>query len=133
MYPYTGIGRGARHQQDAETVRQRRSHIVQRLTSSTDFSDIGSTGGVFPFAETHSRGERSTRSVVCTSLPLRRLRPCFGQEAVLADSGWACEKSELFEHPARACFFIVPQQLFRSLPGRFKGSQNVVLQPYSLC
>lgn len=57
--------------------------------------DIGITGGAFPFAKIHSRGERPTRSTVCTSSPLRSLRPCLGQgaslgeKAVLADSGRA--------------------------------------------
>jgi hypothetical protein len=39
-------------------------------------SDIGITGGAFPFAKIHSKGERPTRSAVCTSSPLRSLRPC---------------------------------------------------------
>jgi len=32
--------------------------------------------GVFPFAKIHPRGKRPTRSAVCTSSPLRSLRPC---------------------------------------------------------
>ena len=39
-------------------------------------SDIGITGGVFPFAKINGKGERLTRSAVCTSSPLRSLRPC---------------------------------------------------------
>ena len=30
-------------------------------------SEIGNTGGDFPFAKTHCTGERPTRSAVCTS------------------------------------------------------------------
>ena len=40
---------------------------------------IGSTSGDFPFAEIYSQGERPTRSAVCTSSPLRSLRPCLGE------------------------------------------------------
>jgi hypothetical protein len=40
-------------------------------------SEVGSTGGAFPFAKIHVKGERFTRSVVCTSSPLRSLRPCW--------------------------------------------------------
>ena len=38
-------------------------------------SEGGSTEGAFPFAKTHSTGERSTRSAVCTSSGLHALRP----------------------------------------------------------
>ena len=34
-------------------------------------------GGAFPFAKIHSRGERPTRSAVCTSSALHSLRPCW--------------------------------------------------------
>ncbi len=33
--------------------------------------------GVFPFANTHCKGERPTRSAVCTSSALHSLRPCW--------------------------------------------------------
>ena len=33
--------------------------------------------GVFPFANTHCKGERPTRSAVCTSSGLHSLRPCW--------------------------------------------------------
>ena len=36
------------------------------------FSEVGSTGGAFPFDKTHSKGERPTRSAVCTSSALTR-------------------------------------------------------------
>ena len=68
MYPYTGIGRGARHQQDAETVRQRRSRIVQRLNVS-DFL-IWKYWSSFPFAKTHSRRTVHTKCGMYL-LPLR--------------------------------------------------------------
>src|ERR1700704_540489 len=53
--------------------------------------------GAFPFAKTHYKGERPTRSAVCTSSAPHSLRPCLGQgasqgeESVLADSGRAGE------------------------------------------
>jgi len=74
--------------------------VLTSLRSSTlrrSFSEIGSTGGAFPFAKIHWKGERPTRSAVCTSSPLRSLRHCLGQgvslgeEAVMADSGRAGE------------------------------------------
>jgi hypothetical protein len=46
------------------------------------FSVVRSTGGDFPFAKIHSKGERPTRSEVCTS-----------SLAAAAPDG-------LFEHPA---------------------------------
>src|SRR6267143_5711223 len=45
-------------------------------TLSRIFSDVGSTGGALPFAKIHTRGERPTRSAVCTSSDLHSLRPC---------------------------------------------------------
>jgi hypothetical protein len=45
-------------------------------TLRRSFSDVGSTGGAFPFAKIHSRGERPTRNAVCTSSDLHSLRPC---------------------------------------------------------
>jgi hypothetical protein len=40
-------------------------------------SEVGNPVGAFPFAKTHSRGERPTRSAVCTSSGLHSLRPCW--------------------------------------------------------
>ena len=53
---------------------------------------VGVAEGVFPFAKTHCKGERPTRSAVCTSSDLHSLRPCLGQGRVLARQGWAGEK-----------------------------------------
>src|SRR6267143_3869533 len=39
-------------------------------------SDVEITGGAFPFAKIHSKGERPTRIAVRTSSPLHSLRPC---------------------------------------------------------
>ena len=50
-------------------------------TLRRSFSEIGSTGGAFPFAKIHSKDERPTRSAVCTSSALHSLRPCLGQGA----------------------------------------------------
>ena len=44
---------------------------------SRSFSEIRNAVGAFPFAKTHCKGERPTRSAVCTSSPLRSLRPCW--------------------------------------------------------
>jgi len=63
--------------QDAEKVCQLRSRIVQTLNIEGDFSDIGRTGGVFPFTKIYYKGERPTRSAVCTSAALHSLRPCW--------------------------------------------------------
>ena len=54
---------------------QHRSRIAQRLNVEESFSDVGNTEGAYPFTRIHSRGERPTRNVVCTSSPLRSLRP----------------------------------------------------------
>ena len=54
----------------------RRSRVAQRLNVEESFSEVGNTGGAFPFAKIHSKGERPTRSAVRTSSPLRSLRPC---------------------------------------------------------
>ena len=61
------------------------------------FLEIGNVGGDFPFAKIQCKGERLTRSAVCTSWGFRSLRPCprngvsLREEAVLADSGQAGE------------------------------------------
>jgi hypothetical protein len=34
---------------------------------SRSFSEVGNAVGAFPFAKTHGKGERPTRSAVCTS------------------------------------------------------------------
>jgi type II secretory pathway pseudopilin PulG len=60
-------------------------------------SEVGSAGEAFPFAKTHCKGERPTRSAICTSSDLHSLRSCLGQGAslgegaVLADPGRAGE------------------------------------------
>jgi hypothetical protein len=46
-------------------------------TYQRGFSEVGIAGGTFPFAKIHSKGERSTRSTVCTSSALHSLRPCW--------------------------------------------------------
>jgi hypothetical protein len=74
-------------------------------TLKMSFSEVRNAGGAFPFAKTHCKGERPTRSAVCTSSALHSLRPCMGlgaslgEEAVLADSGWAGENRDLIDHP----------------------------------
>ncbi len=55
--------------------------VLASFRSSTcreeNLSDDGITGGAFPFAKIHPRGERPTRSAVCTSSDLHSLRPCW--------------------------------------------------------
>ena len=56
------------------------SGVLASFRSSTyqrRFSEVGITGGDFPFAKTHCKGERPTRSAVCTSSALHSLRPCW--------------------------------------------------------
>jgi hypothetical protein len=67
--------------QDAEKVRKLCSRIAQRLDVRKRVSRISESLRAFPFAKIHSRGERPTRSEVCTSSPPRSLRPCLGQGA----------------------------------------------------
>jgi hypothetical protein len=50
-------------------------------TLRRSFSEIRSTVGDFPFAKIYWKGERPTRSAVCTSSALRSLRPCLGEGA----------------------------------------------------
>ena len=60
------------------------SGVLASLRPSTlrrSFSEIGNTVGGFPFAKTHCKDERPTRSEVCASSALRSLRPCLGHGA----------------------------------------------------
>src|SRR5207302_10427636 len=41
------------------------------------YSEVGNTGGTYPFTKIHLKGEQPTRSAVRTSSPLRSLRPCW--------------------------------------------------------
>ena len=65
-------------------LKQSASFVLASLKGSTlerAGSKIGMAEGGVPFAKTHYKGERPTRSAVCTSSPLRSLRPCLGQGA----------------------------------------------------
>src|SRR5689334_16234682 len=71
--------------------------VLASLRPSTvrrGFSEVENTVGASSFARTHRKGERPTRSAVCTSSDTRSQRPylgegaSLGEEAVLADSGW---------------------------------------------
>ena len=53
------------------------SSSLRGSTYRMRFSEIGNTKGAYPFAKIHLKGERSTRSAVCASSPLRSLRPCW--------------------------------------------------------
>jgi hypothetical protein len=60
-------------------LKQSASSVLASFRPSTlrrRFSDVGSNVGVFPFAKIYSRGERPTRSAVCTSSGLHSVRPC---------------------------------------------------------
>ena len=62
----------------ARMLKKSASGVLASLRGSTlskSFSEAGNTGGAFPFAKTHWKGERPTRSAVRTSSPLRLLRP----------------------------------------------------------
>jgi hypothetical protein len=53
--------------------------VLAALRGSTlrrDFSENKEAAGFSPFAMNHLEGERHTRSVVCTSSPLRQLWLC---------------------------------------------------------
>jgi hypothetical protein len=68
-------------------------------------SDVGNTGGALPFAKIHTKGERPTRSAVCTSSDLHSLRPCWtnflsilqgrGVRSLLDFAPWAKEMGSL--------------------------------------
>jgi hypothetical protein len=107
------------------------SIVLASLRGSTlrrDFSEVGSTGGDFPFAKIHSRDERPTRSAVCTSSPLRSLRPCLGQGASRRARVGRVRSLAFFEHPegvfsycatrANHPISCVSQEFFHSLPGK---------------
>jgi protease-4 len=51
--------------------------LFRPSTYKRRFSEVGVAVGVFPFAKTYSRGERPTRSAVCTSSAIHSLRPCW--------------------------------------------------------
>ncbi len=56
------------------------SIVLASLRGSTypmRFLEVGNTGWAFPFAKPHCKGERPTRSAVCTSSALHSLRPCW--------------------------------------------------------
>ena len=57
------------------------SGVLASLRPSTwwrrSFSEVGTLFGNYPFAKGHCKGERPTRSAVCTSSALRSLRPCW--------------------------------------------------------
>jgi len=64
------------------------SGVLASLRGSTS---LGSRNhwGAFSFAKTHYKGERPTRSAVCTSSPLRSLRLCLRNGASWrAGAGW---------------------------------------------
>jgi hypothetical protein len=61
-------------EQGAEKIRQRRSRIAQKLNVEENDTEIGNTGGDYPFTTIYSKGERPTRNAIRTSSPLRSLR-----------------------------------------------------------
>jgi hypothetical protein len=52
--------------------------------------------GVYPFTKTDLMGEWLTRSAVCTSSPLRSLRPCLWQRRISVRLGGVGEKRGTF-------------------------------------
>ena len=91
-------------------------------TSSRSFSEVGNAGGAFPFAKTHYKRERPTRSAVRTSSLLRSLRPCMGQGASRrARVGWV--RSQAFLSILCGIFLLSqtyrPMKFRRALPSFF--------------
>ncbi len=82
-------------------------------TYQTRFSEVGSAGGAFPFAKIHSRGERPTRSAVCTSSALHSLWPCWTACLIILREPFllfhACHNS--FPWPANVLALGVTDQL----------------------
>jgi hypothetical protein len=75
-------------------------------TLSGSFSEVGSTGGACPFVKTHFKGERPTRSAVCTFSVLHSLRLCLGQGASMGEEAFLADpvgqvRSLDFEYPAK--------------------------------
>ena len=68
-------------------------------TYQRSFSEVGNAVGVYPLAKTHCKGERPTRSAVCTSSALHSLRPCLGVGASWRARVGRVRRSP-FEHPA---------------------------------
>jgi len=71
---------GPAHSSRSRMLKKSASCVLASLRGATlrrGFSEAGSTVGAFPFAKIHPTGERPTRSAVCTSSPLRSLRPCW--------------------------------------------------------
>ena len=56
------------------------SSVLASFKPSTSL-EIRNHRGAFPFAKIHYKGERPTRSAVCTSSAPHSLRPCLGQGA----------------------------------------------------
>ena len=65
-------------------------------------------GGAFPFAKIYCKGERLTRSAVCTSFASSLAAALPAEWRVSARLGWAGENRDLFEHPAK-CVPIVQE------------------------
>jgi len=83
-------------------LRKSASGVLAALRGSTRRTNFwrSSTVGAFPFARIHSRGERPTRSAVCTSSPRRLLRPCW--TAFLNGLRWLLNGSSSIQ-TLRAC------------------------------
>jgi hypothetical protein len=75
------------------------------------------TEGVFPFAKSYQKGERPTRSAVCTSSVLHSLRPCWTDflSIPLTNSGQRSGSIQRFScpiaHSALQCAYGVHHNL----------------------
>ena len=92
------------------------SFVLASLRGSTlsrSFSEVGNAGRAFPFAKTHYKGERPTRSAVRTSSPLRLLRPCW--TAFLSTLRWVLLLSQTYRPVTFRCAHrVFPQPAITS-------------------
>jgi hypothetical protein len=119
-------------------LKQPASFVLASFRPSTlnrSFSEVGNTGGVFPIAKIHVKGEQSTRSAVCTSSAIHSLGPCprngasQGEEPVLADSGREGEITAGVGRVRRlACLSILRKRLlvFQTCHNSFPRPTNVL-------
>jgi|GEM_PF-1529576 len=120
-----GIGHASRMQKKSA------SNVLASFRPSTlnrSSSEVESNVGAFPFATTHCKGERPTRSAVCTSSALHSLRACPRNGASWRAGVERVRSLAFFEHPAGVFSYCatranhpiscLSQEFFHSLPGK---------------
>ena len=88
----------------SRVLKKSASFVLGSSKSSTyrlRFSEVGSVGGVFPFAKIHCTGERphEVRSVPPRLFASSLAAALLVERHILACRGWAGENSGFFEHP----------------------------------